>query len=72
VEKNKSDPILDNDNGIMRDMKTPCVNSTERLRRRNELKKDNLYTLQRLLNSAKLDRAIALDSDCESDCESEH
>jgi hypothetical protein len=72
VEGNNSNPILDNDNGIMRDMKTPCVENTERTRRRNELKKDNLYTLQRLLNSAKLDLAIASDSDCESDCESEY
>jgi transcriptional regulator of met regulon len=67
VERNKSDPILDNDNGIMRDMKTPCVENTERMRRRNELKKDNLDTLRRLLNSARLDRAIALSSDSESE-----
>jgi hypothetical protein len=67
VERNKSDPILDNDYGSMRDMKTPGVEKTERMRRKNELKKDNLYTLQRLLVLAKLDRAIDVDSDCESE-----
>jgi hypothetical protein len=67
VERNKFDPIIDNNYGSMRDMKTPSVENTERIRRRNELKKDNLYTLQRLLVLAKLDRAIDVDSDCESE-----
>jgi hypothetical protein len=48
-------------------MKTPSVENTERIRRRNELKKDSIYTLQRLLVLAKLDRAIDVDSDCESE-----